>query len=97
MSNNVFDMNKLIALLILNASFLMGCIGNIPDYSTFADGAVCNQQCRADHSNCLSNFTFFFQDQQNQRCADALKKCIQACPINKTMPLAVPQQPGNRI
>jgi hypothetical protein len=90
-------MNKLIILLILNTALLIGCSTNIPDYSTFADGAVCNQQCRADQSNCLSNFTFFFQDQQNQSCADGLKKCLQACPFNNSTPVTVPPQSSNRI
>lgn len=75
---------------ILVSLALAGCATpNEADFSK-AD-PVCSQQCHANYSNCLSAFTLF-PIQQNNQCVAGLSACAQSCPIKGSQPVATTTQ-----
>ena len=73
---------KLILTLLSTFVILSGCASpNEVDFSK-AD-PDCSQKCHSNYSNCLSAFTLF-PIQQNNQCVDGLKACAMSCPAKGT-------------
>ena len=82
-------MKKILGLLLVATSLLIGCATpNEADFSK-ADPA-CSQQCHANYSTCLSAFTLF-PIQQNNQCVAGLSACAMSCPAKGSNTPVAPQ------
>lgn len=82
-------MRNLLALLVFATGLLVGCATpNEADFSK-ADPA-CSQQCHANYSTCLSAFTIF-PIQQNNQCVAGLSACAMSCPAKGFNTQVAPQ------
>jgi hypothetical protein len=71
-------MYKNLTLLLSIATLLAGCA--TPNEADFSNAdAACSQQCHANYSTCLSAFTLF-PIQQNNQCVAGLSSCAKSCP-----------------
>ena len=71
-------MKKLIFASIATAFLLASCA--TPNEADFSNADVaCSQQCHANYSTCLSAFTLF-PIQQNNQCVAGLSSCAKSCP-----------------
>ncbi len=70
---------KLLSIGLLVIFALAGCASpNEVDLSK--SETDCAQKCSANFSTCLSAFTIF-PIQQNNQCVDGLRSCASACPV----------------
>lgn len=69
---------KLLSIGLLVIFALAGC-ASPSDIDLSKVESSCAQKCSANHSTCLSAFTLF-PIQQNNQCVDTLRSCASACP-----------------
>lgn len=78
-------MKRLLTIWTICTLTLIGCA--TPNEADFKNAEPeCAQKCHANFSNCLSAFTIF-PIQQNNQCVAGLQACAQSCPVKGSTPL----------